>query len=203
MQDGGTDVASSVATEAGREAIFRQGISSTIKVTADGSGVAASALARSFKPRDFVCGLAIALGVSEARAIKMVHAVIAADARGRLLDVSASRRKGELQDAAAGIQALVRILEAFPLPTSAAEASLVGAALRDKITLAETEDLLKQLVCLKKSVHSIILLFSACGGVRLVVATRSLAWKCVVILPCSAGFRCTRDDGAVHGHAWV
>lgn len=129
--------------------MLRQGVQSTIKLAADGSGVAAAAMTRSFKPREFVCGLAMALGISEERAIRMVHAVIAADARGRLLDISASRRMGDLQHAEAGVKALVHILQAFPLPNSAAEASLVGAALQDRITLSEMEDLLKQLVCLR------------------------------------------------------
>lgn len=139
-------MATSVATEAGREAMFRQGVQNTLRVAADGSGTTAVALARSFKPREFVCGLSTALGICEERAIRMVHAVIAADARGRLLDISASRRKGDVPLAATGVQELVRIIQAFPLPNSAAEASLVGAALHDRITLAEMEDLLKQLV---------------------------------------------------------
>eukprot|EP00892_Ulva_mutabilis_P002415 jgi/Ulvmu1/12174/UM085_0038.1 len=144
-KEGGTDVASSVATGAGREAMFRQGVRSALTVAADGTGMAAAALARTFKPREFVCGLATALGVSEERAVRMVHAVIAADARGRLLDISASWRRGDLQRGTADLQELVRIMKTFPLPNSAAEASLVGAALQDRITLPEMEDLLKQL----------------------------------------------------------
>ena len=140
-------MAAAVATSAGREAMFRQGIRGALTVAADGTGVAAVAMAQSFKPREFVCGLAFALGVSEGRAIHIVHAVIAAEARGRLLDMSASRRKGDRWRTSADVQDLVRILQAFPLPSSAAEASLVGAALQDKITLAEMEELLKSLVC--------------------------------------------------------
>lgn len=150
VQDGGTNVASSVATEAGREAMFRQGVHNTLKVASNVSGAAVASLAQSFQPREFVCGLSRALGIGEDKAIKVVHAAIAADARGRLLDISASRRKGDLESAGISANALIRILQVFPLPYNAAEASLVGAALQNRMTLPEMEYLLKQLVCFIK-----------------------------------------------------
>ena len=43
-------------------------------------------------------------------------------------------------------QRLLRIVAAFPLPSNAPEAAMVGSSLRDKFTMAENEEMLKSLV---------------------------------------------------------
>jgi hypothetical protein len=140
MQEGSTDVASSVATGEGRISMLRHAARDALNSAAKGTNL------QSLKPREFVCGLAGALGVPEERTISVVHAVVAAELRSWLLAIAASRRSGAYERAASDLRRLLRAVNVFPLPAASAQASLIGDALRDKLTLSEMEDLLKELV---------------------------------------------------------
>lgn len=93
-----------------------------------------------------MCGLARALGVEEERTIVITHAAVAAHVRSLLLAAAASSRSGDEERAGSDLGRVVSAVQLFPVPASAPEAEAVAAAVRDRLTLTETEDVLKQLV---------------------------------------------------------
>jgi hypothetical protein len=146
LQDGDTDVASSVATTAGRDAMLRRTVQECLRAAGSNRRVT------SLPAQELVCGLSRCLGVPEKRTVTIVHAAVAAELRAVLLGVAAGRRGAGEERVAAEVARLLRIVEVFPMPDDAPEAALVGSALRDKFTMEEMESLLKGLVRLLRRV---------------------------------------------------
>lgn len=138
-REGNVDVASPSMTTAARETMVRNAVQGTL-------ASAGHSLTRTLRPGDFVCGLARALGVEEQRTIVIVHAAVAAHVRSLLLAAAASTRSGDAPRASSDLGQVVSTVQLYPLPASSPEAELVASAVRDKLTLTETEDVLKQLV---------------------------------------------------------
>lgn len=68
-QEGDTDVATAVATTAGRDAMLRHTVQECIRAAASSRDIS------SVPSRELVCGVAAALGVPEKRTVTIVHAV--------------------------------------------------------------------------------------------------------------------------------
>lgn len=138
-REGNVDVAAPSMTTAARETMVRSAVQGTITS-------AGHSATRTLSPGNFVCGLARALGVEEDRTIVIAHAAVAAHLRSLLLAAAASSRSGNAERASKDLGRVVSTVQMYPLPASAPEAELIAAAVRDKLTLTETEDVLKQLV---------------------------------------------------------
>lgn len=150
-REGNVQLTSPSITTAACETMVRDAVQGTLA----SAGQSAS-LTRTVRPSDFVCGLAHALGLKEERLIVIVHAAVAAHVRSLLLNAAASLRSENLERANNDLGRVISAVDMYPLPASAPEAEVVASAVRDKLTLTETESLLKQLVR-----HPLVLLCEA------------------------------------------
>jgi hypothetical protein len=153
------DLSSPTTTTAAKETMVRNAVQGTL-------ASAGQSLTSTLRPGEFVCGLSRALGVSEERTIVIVHAAVAAHVRSLLLAAAASLRSGDVVRADSDLGKVVSAVQLYPLPASAAEAELVASAVRDKLTLTETEDVLKELVRLYSSTIVLTRMCNKCWQVR-------------------------------------
>ncbi|KAK9908012.1 hypothetical protein WJX75_001523 [Coccomyxa subellipsoidea] len=122
-------------TASGRDAMLRTGAEAAVDAAMQQSGAQLGGM----PPSTFVTGLARDLEVPEDKAANIALAVIAAKARGALIDACAAYRENNSQEALYQLLRIAGLLEALPLPPRSPQADMVAASISQRATLQERE----------------------------------------------------------------
>ncbi|CAL8469335.1 g8876 [Coccomyxa elongata] len=122
-------------TTSGRDAMLRAGAEAAVDAAMQQSGAQLAGMA----PSAFVTGLARDLEVPEDKAANIALAVIAAKARGALIDACAAYRENDSQEALFQLLRIAGLLESLPLPPRSPHADMVAASISQRATLQERE----------------------------------------------------------------
>jgi len=125
-------------TEAGRDSIFRAGVTEAMKSSlenTDGGRLAG------LKPQQFVAGFAKDLGIPLGRAVQIVHAEVASRVRGMIIDACAAKRSDNTTAEMEHLLRLAALLGQFPLPRGSAEGEVISASIVGKSGLPERQSI--------------------------------------------------------------
>ncbi|KAK9803595.1 hypothetical protein WJX72_003223 [[Myrmecia] bisecta] len=132
---GDSGVAVRAQTDSGRDALFRAGCEAAASCAAEQS----TGLLAGTSPQRFLSGLAQDLGIPEAKAATMAQAVVAAKARGTLVDACAAYRDMDAQEVLYQLLRLAGLLDRFPFARSSPEADMIATAMQQRGTLEERQ----------------------------------------------------------------
>ena len=124
-------------TEAARDAMLRAAAAAAIGSVQEAAvgGPGPETHLGGIPPTRLVCGLALDLGVPQARAVKVITAVVAASARQLLIDAEAAYRAGAAADVTLCLLRLAATLSTFPLDRGSPEAEMVATSIVKQTSL--------------------------------------------------------------------